>query len=104
MAVRLGSGLMLVLVMMLVLVVRVRGQKCPRHIRLCPELFSWEVFLAVDPDIYFRGRDSAAHCPRNLQPSSYPERGDRLFQQPRRYSGIHERAQKHIAAHAGKAL
>jgi len=104
---------MLVIVMMLVVVVmvtvfmllvRVRGRERPRHIMSRPVLFARKVFLAVDPDVDLGGRNPAADDLRNFQARAYVERRHGFFEDSRRNSGIDERAQKHVAAHAGKTF
>ena len=69
-----------------------------------PILLPRQILLPVDVNIHLRGRNPAAYHTRNFQPRSDTECRHGFFQQPRRNSGIHQRAQKHVAAHAGKTL
>ena len=71
---------------------------------LLPENFPRQIFLAVDIHIDFGRRNSASHHPRNLQPRTDIERRDRVFQKLGGHPGIHQRAQKHVAADAGKTV
>src|SRR5579872_2961346 len=105
----LGSGRMLVVMMMtvvvtmmIVFVVRVRGR--PRHILFRPVLFPRKIFLSVDPHVHLGRRNPAADDSRNLQPRAHVKRRHGFFQYSRRNSGIDERAQEHVAAHAGKTF
>ena len=94
------------MLMMIVLVLRVRGRGRLRHIiiTLRLELFAGKILFTVDPNVHFCRGNPATHHPRNLKTSSYSERGNRLLQHACWNSGFHERAQKHVAAHAGKTF
>ena len=87
-----------------VLMVSFRGRGWPHHILLFPVLFPRHVLLAIHPHVDLGCRNSVANDSRNLQPCAHAQRRDGFFQHPRRYSGVDERAQEHVAAHAGKAL
>src|SRR5271163_459588 len=69
-----------------------------------PILLARQILLSIHVNIHFSSRNPAAHHPRNLQSRSDSKRRHSFFQDRRRNSGIHQRAQKHIAAHAGKTL
>src|SRR6266849_4207981 len=71
---------------------------------LRPEDFARQLLFAVGVDVQLGGRDPAAIHPRNLQASSDIQRRDRVLEQFRRHPGIHQGAQKHVAADAGKAV
>jgi hypothetical protein len=71
---------------------------------LLPILLARQVLLPAHPNIHLGSGNPTPHHPRNLKPSLDSQRGNRLFQQPGRNSGIHKRAQKHVATHAGKTL
>jgi hypothetical protein len=71
---------------------------------LLMENFARQIFFAVGVYIDFGRGNSAAQHPRNLQPRADVERGDCVFQKLWRHSGIHQRAQKHVAADAGKTV
>ncbi len=71
---------------------------------LLPENFSRQVFFAVGVHIHFGRRNSGPHDLRQLHPCADIERLDRVFQKLWRHSGIYERAQKHVAAYAGKTV
>ena len=86
---------------MLMLVV---GMLSRPRILLFPVLLSRQILLAIHPNIHFSSRNSAAHHARYFQLSPNPKRRHGLFQEFRRNSGIHQRAQKHVAADAGKTL
>src|SRR5579863_1588754 len=69
-----------------------------------PILLPRQILLSLHPHIHLRRRNSTPQHPRDLQPRPHSERSHGLFQHPSRNPGIHERAQKHVAAHAGKTL
>src|ERR1700722_7983812 len=71
---------------------------------LVPERFARKIFFAVGVHIDFGRRNSCPHHSRNLKPRSDIERGDRFFKKFRRNSSIHQRAKKHVAADARKAV
>ena len=60
--------------------------------------------LVAYPHINFRGGDPAAHYLPDFDPRAEPKRLHGFFQQRRRHPGVHQRAEKHVAADAGKAL
>jgi len=69
-----------------------------------PILFARHVFLAAGVNINLSGADSAAQHAPHLDARPHIERRDRVFQHARRYAGIDQRAQKHVAAYAGKTV
>src|SRR5205823_13325854 len=69
---------------------------------LCQEIFAGKLLLPVDDDVHLDSAYSASEDTRNLQPGFYSESLHCVLQQLERNPGIQERAQKHIAAHAGK--
>src|SRR5260370_18533140 len=71
---------------------------------LTPVFFARQIFFAVDDHINFRRTDAAAIYTRDLEPRSDVERSDGFLQQPERASGVQQRAQKHVAADAGKTI
>ena len=81
------------------------GMVIVRHRRLADEmLLSRRVLLALHPHIHFGCGNPCAPDPRNLQTCPNIQRGNRLFEQCWRHPSIKERAQKHVAADAGKTL
>src|SRR5258708_6017561 len=90
---------------MLVLMLMFRFRSIPL---LLPEPLPRQVLLPVNVNIHLGGGNPAAHHPGNLQPRPelcrHVKRRDGLLQQPRRNSRIHQRAQKHVAAHARKTF
>jgi hypothetical protein len=62
------------------------------------------MLFILAPYIDFRRRNSAAVHPRNLQLRANIQRRNRIFQQARGHTRIHQRAQKHVAADAGKTV
>src|SRR6267378_4380876 len=75
---------------------------------LLPIFLPWQFLLPMNVDIYFGSRDPAPYYPGNLQPRPKlcrgVKRGDGFRQHSRRNSSIHQRAQKHVAADAGKTF
>ena len=69
-----------------------------------PILLPRQILLPIHPNIHFRSRNPAAHNARNFQPRPHVQRRHSLLQQRSRNSGVHQRAQEHIAADAGKTL
>jgi len=69
-----------------------------------PILLPRQILLPIHPHIHLRRRNPTPHRPRNLKPRPQSKRRDGLLEQPSRNSSIDKRAQKHIAAHAGKAF
>src|SRR5437899_773289 len=69
-----------------------------------PILLPRQVFFPININIHLGGRDPAAHHPRDFQPRAHLQSRNRLLQQSRRNSSIHQRAQKHVAADAGKTF
>src|ERR1700722_1338006 len=63
-----------------------------------------QILLPIHPHIHLSRRNSTAHHPRKFQPSPDSERSHGLFQHARWNPGIHERAEEHVAAHAGKTF
>ena len=49
-------------------------------------------------------RDPSTHDARNLQPGAEIKRRNRFFQQLWRHTGVYQRAEKHVAADAGKTI
>ena len=70
----------------------------------CPVLFPRQIFFPIDVNIHLGSGNPAAHDAGNFQPRPNSERRHSFFEHGSRNSGIHQRAQKHIAAHAGKTL
>jgi len=70
----------------------------------CPILFPRQILLAFHPDVDFGRRNPAARYPGNLKLCSMPQRCRPPLQQLRRHYGVHQGAQKHIAANPRKAL
>ena len=62
------------------------------------------ILLPIHPHIHLSRRNSTPHHPRNLEPRAHSERRHSLLQHARRNPGIHNRAEKHVAAHAGKTF
>src|SRR5712671_1301764 len=75
---------------------------------LLPVLFSRRILLPVNVNIHLARGNSAAHHAGNLQPRTKIgrrfERRDGVLQQPWRHPRIHQRAEKHVAADAGKTF
>src|SRR5205823_7587942 len=71
---------------------------------LLPKNFARQLFLAVNKHIYFSCADSATGHARNIEPRSDVQGCYRVLKQLRGYSHVHERAQKHIATHAGETV
>src|ERR1700733_7941027 len=69
-----------------------------------PILLPRQIFLPLHPHIHLSRRNSTPHHPRNLQLRPHSERRHSLLQHARRNPGIHNRAEKHVAAHAGKTF
>ena len=90
--------------MMLVLVPMVMTMLVFTMLLFCPVLFPRHVLLAIDPDVNFRGRNTATNNSRNFQTSAYVERRDGFLQQARRNSGIDKGAEEHVAAYTGKTF
>ena len=87
---------------MAVLVVSFRGRTIVFLLR--PVFFARKVFLALHPNVDLGRRNAAADDARNLQPRPYAQSRHGFFQYSGRNSGIDERAQKHVAAHAGETF
>ena len=73
-------------------------------ILLLPENFTRQFLFTMNVDVQLGGRDPAAIHSRNLQPRSNFKRRDRVLEQLRWNSCIHQGAEKHVAADAGKAV
>src|SRR5436190_21646533 len=71
---------------------------------LFPEFFAWKLFFSGGNHIQFYRTDAAALHPRNLQAGIHAQCLHGLCEDLRRYSGIQQRAQKHVAADPGEAL
>ena len=69
-----------------------------------PVFLAGQVLFPIHPNIRLRSRNPATHYPGKFQPRPNSERRHSFFQRLRPNSGIHKRAQKHVAAHAGKTL
>ena len=74
------------------------------RMELRPILFPRQILLAFHPNVDFGRRNPAARHPRNLELCSLSQPCRPLLQHFGRHSGIHQGAQKHIAANPGKAL
>src|ERR1700722_3692164 len=102
---RFSFVLRMLMMLMLMLMVDVGMLMFMGVFRLSPsKLLPRQILLPIHPDVDLGSRNPAPHDPRNLELSFESERGDRLFQDARRNSGIHERAQKHVATHSGKTF
>jgi hypothetical protein len=75
-----------------------------RSTLLLEENLARQFLLPVDENIHFGRSDSAAIHSRNFQPRSDIQSCGSIFQELRRNSSVHQRAQKHVAADAGKAV
>ncbi len=95
--------LRVIMVRVIKMLVRMR-MLAPMSGLLLPLQVPRRILLPIHPHIHLGGRDPAARHPRNLQPRLQVQARDSFLQQPGRNSGIHQRAQKHVAAHAGKTL
>src|SRR6185437_2099484 len=74
------------------------------HSLLSPEFFSRQVLFPAVDDIHLGGADSApVHAP-DLKMRIQPKSINGPHKDLGRNSGVHQRAQKHIAADPGKAL
>src|SRR6185437_7680882 len=74
------------------------------HSLLRPEFFSRQVLFPAVDDIHLGGADSApVHAP-DLKMRIQPKSINGPHKDLGRNSGVHQRAQKHIAADPGKAL
>jgi hypothetical protein len=62
------------------------------------------VFLTMRKNIYLNCTDAVTLDARNLQPGIDIQRRDCLFEELLRHTGIDQRAQKHVAADAGKTI
>ena len=71
---------------------------------LLEENLARQFLFTVDEDIHLGRADAAARHPRDFQARSDVQRRNRIFEELGRHSGIHQGAQKHIAAHAGEAV
>ncbi len=71
---------------------------------LFPVNFAREFLLAMDQDIDFGSRNPAAIHPRNFQPGTDIEGCHRALEYLRGHTGIEQRAEKHVAANAGKTI
>ena len=75
-----------------------------RAVLLLEENLARQFLFTVDEDIHFGRADAAACHPRDFQARSDVQRRNRIFEELGRHSGVHQGAQKHIAAHAGEAV
>jgi hypothetical protein len=95
-------GMLMIVVMMVfmssIVVVRVKFAVLRRV------FFARKIFFAVDPNVHLGGGDAAADDPRNLQTCAYAQSRHGVLQHSRRNSSVDKRAQKHVAAHAGKTF
>jgi len=98
--------MMMIMMMSPVIVVSERSREIPLHLLLLlrPILLPGQVFFAVHPHIDLGGRNAAADDSGDFQPRAYAQRRYRLLQHARRHSGVDERAQEHVTAHAGKTF
>src|SRR5215813_2661066 len=71
---------------------------------LLPEFFAWQLFLSGNDHVNFGRTDAAAVHTGDFQMRVDAQSLDGLLQQVRRNSGVHQRAQKHIAADPGEAF
>ena len=71
---------------------------------LFAEHLARQFFFPVHKDIHLGRGDAAAIDPRNFQPRSDVQRRDRILEELGRHSRIDQRAEEHVAAHAGKAV
>src|SRR5271166_3360421 len=69
-----------------------------------PELLAWQIFLPIDQHINLCGGNPRAVNPRPLQRNPQIERCHRSLEQFKRNSGVHQRAEEHIAADTGKSV
>jgi len=68
------------------------------------ENFSRKIFFAVRVDVHLGGGNAAPHCALDLQPGADVECGDCVFEKLGRHSSVYQRAEKHVAADAGKTV
>jgi hypothetical protein len=87
-------SVMMVLVRMLVPVIML----------LSPELFTREVFLAVDDDVDLSGRDPVAQDLREFQFGADVQGADGLAQQVGRNASIDKGAEKHVATDPAETI
>src|SRR5712691_9411624 len=73
-------------------------------IALFPVHFSWQILFAVRIDVHFGSRNSTAIYSRDLQPCSDIKHRDSFLQEFDGHASIHQRSQKHVATHPGKAF
>src|SRR5271157_2647229 len=69
-----------------------------------PELFARQVLFAVHQDVKFGGGDACPSHTRKLQRRADVQVRDGLLEQLERNAGVEQRAEKHIAADAGKTI
>jgi hypothetical protein len=71
---------------------------------LVPENFAWKIFFALHVHIDLGSGNPSSRHERDIQPGAEVECRDRFLQQFRRHSRVHEGAQEHVAADAGKTV
>lgn len=71
---------------------------------MCADMFRGLGRSIPDQHIHLGGADAAAVHLRDLEPGAETERGRGFLKQRRRYAGIEQGAQQHVAADAGKAV
>src|SRR5258708_990013 len=81
------------------MLMRMRMRRLPLPIHL-PR----QILLPIHPNVHLNRRNPAAHHARNFQPRPHVQRRHSLLQQRSRNSGVHQRAQKHVAADARETL
>src|SRR5215813_10596206 len=69
-----------------------------------PKFFPWQLFLSGNDHINFGRADAATVHAGDFQARVYGESFDGLLQQLRRNSGVHQRAEKHVAADPGETF
>src|SRR5260370_26063911 len=103
---RMGMRMPMMRMLVIVFCTLMRRMLMRRRMRRLPLpiLLPRQILLPVDPNIHLRSRNPAAHHARSFQPTPHVQRRHSPLQQRSRNPGIHQRAQKHIAADAGKTL
>lgn len=91
-------------VRVIVIAVRMCVLVAVRRVLVIVRIFVLRSGLFGRDHVYFGCGKAAAHHLAHLQPRAYIQRGGRFFQHPKRHTGIDQRAQKHVAADAGKAF
>jgi hypothetical protein len=86
--------MMLMVVGMVVLMLRL----------LCPELFSRQLFLSGNDHVNFGCADAAPVHAGDFQMRIHAQSPNGALQELRRNSGVHQGAEKHVAADPGEAF